>query len=389
MNPVLIYKSADVCYNILNYMAQRLGDALEKLGIVVMYYDPEKEGAGGISGFLGKEFSAVVGFQTFVFDIFLPSRNCYLHDMIRGPKFHVLLDHPIWMREHLEQCPKDYYVLTHDSNYIDFIKRHFSDVSDAFLFPPGGTQNLKRLTDKTKDLIFLGTYCNYREVSSYLHSCNKDLRSLSNRYLLELRKNYNDPAELVLDRMLSEAGIETSGTEYMDIFSALIPMVSYAISYYREKVVKTILDSEIKLTVYGDSWKNSPFADNKYLEILPEVSPEKSIEEYASAKASLNVMAWHKAGFTERIANSMLNRSVVVSDRTTCLEQQYRDDEELILFDLGHLEELPGRIKALLSDGHKCEQMADKAYSRALVEDTWTERAKLLIEYIKQTDYGE
>ena len=71
MNPVLIYKSADICYNILNYMAQQLGDALEKLGIVAMYYDPEKEGAGGISGFLGKEFSAVVGFQTFVFDIFL------------------------------------------------------------------------------------------------------------------------------------------------------------------------------------------------------------------------------------------------------------------------------------------------------------------------------
>lgn len=389
MNPVLIYKSADVCYNILNYMAQQLGDALEKLGIVVVYYDPENEGAGGISGFLGKEFSAVVGFQTFVFDIFLPSRNYYLHDMIRGPKLHVLLDHPAWMRKHLEKCPKEYYVLTHDSNYIDFIKLHYPGVSDAFLFPPGGTESEKKPAAKTKDFIFLGTYCNYREVFAYLNSCSKDLRSLSNRYLLELRKNYNDPAELVLERMLSEAGIETISPEYMDIFSALIPMVSYVISYYREKVVKTILDSEIKLTVYGDSWKNSPFVDNKYLEILSEVSPEKSIEEYASAKLSLNVMAWHKAGFTERIANSMLNHSVVISDRTTCLEQQYEDGEELVLFDLGHLEELPGRIKALLSEGEKCELMADRAYSRAIAEDTWSERAKLLVEYIKQTGYGE
>ena len=160
-------------------------------------------------------------------------------------------------------------------------------------------------------------------------------------------------------------------------------MTSYVISYFREKVIKTILDAGITLTVYGDSWKNSPFAGYSNLEILPEVTPADSLKEYASARLSLNVMAWHKAGFTERIANSMLNRSVVVSDRTTCLEEQYEDGGEILLFDLGHLDELPDRIRELLDNDGERSKMAKRAYERAVAEDTWDERARLLADYIR------
>ena len=33
----------------------------------------------------------------------------------------------------------------------------------------------------------------------------------------------------------------------------------------REKIIKTLIESGIKVDVFGDSWKKSPYADNKNL----------------------------------------------------------------------------------------------------------------------------
>ena len=60
-------------------------------------------------------------------------------------------------------------------------------------------------------------------------------------------------------------------------------------------------------------------------------------------------MAWHKDGFTERIANSMLNGSVVVFDTSTQLEELFVNNKDLVLFNLSNLNDLLKRIKNLLS----------------------------------------
>ena len=95
-------------------------------------------------------------------------------------------------------------------------------------------------------------------------------------------------------------------------------------------------------------------------------------------------MAWHKDGFTERIANSMLYRSIVVSDRSICLEEQYKDGEELILFDLMDLSRLPDQIRTLLQDDKRREEIAERAYQRAIAEDTWDQRAALFLMYCEE-----
>ncbi len=99
---------------------------------------------------------------------------------------------------------------------------------------------------------------------------------------------------------------------------------------------------------------------------------------------SLNIMTWHKDGFTERIANAMLQKSVVVTDRTTYLEENFENGRELLMFDLGHLEELPGQIKELLSNEEKRAQIAECAYRKALKYHTWDARAKTLLQWIEE-----
>lgn len=383
--PILIYKGSDICYNILNYFAEQLGNALEQLGETVHYYDVEKEGLSGLSQFVGQKFTAIVGFQTYAFDPYLTSRNCFLHDLIGGPKFNFQFDHPIWMKAHYERVPKDYYILTHDRNYIRFVKRYYPGVKDALLLPPGGTlpDIPADMTKKDKDLVFVGTYTDYRQYFPVIKNSPKGIRYLANAFLLEMKKHPNQTAEAALSEVLKKRGANLTDQKFLDLFDSLKPMIYCIMSYYREKTIQTLLDQKIKLTVYGKSWEKSPYAKSNHLMIRPEVTPAESITELTSAKASLNIMAWHKDGFTERIANSMLCKSVVITDKSSCLEEQYRDGEELLLFDLTELSSLPERIRELLKDVAERERIAENAFGRAFREDAWKSRAALLLEYCR------
>lgn len=119
--------------------------------------------------------------------------------------------------------------------------------------------------------------------------------------------------------------------------------------YYREKVIVTLLNNGVELHVYGDSWKASYFAKHWLIKIHPSVTGDDVLKVMAKSKISLNIMAWHKDGFTERIANSMLNGSVVVFDTSTQLEELFVNNKDLVLFNLSNLNDLLKRIKNLLS----------------------------------------
>lgn len=382
-NPILIYTGADICYNILNVFAKEFGNALSDLGEEVIYYDVEKDGLPGLTEFVGRDFKAIVGFQTYAFDPYLPSRQQFLHDLIGGPKFNFQFDHPVWMRSHYEKAPKNLYVLTHDRNYITFIRRYYPAVTDALLLPPGGVLKEQGITsEKSYDLVFVGTYQDYRSYFPMIRKSPKDGRYLANAFLLEMKKHPERTAEDALLAVLAKRGRTLSDGEFLDTLDRMKQIIYCIMSYYREKVVGQILDAGIIVDVYGESWKNSPFVEYQNLHIHPAVSPEDCLVELAKAKLSLNIMAWHKDGFTERIANSMLQKSVVVSDISTCLNEQYRDGEEMVLFDLKKMDALPERIKELLSDDAARERIAENACQRAIREDTWKQRAELFLAYL-------
>ena len=385
MKPILIYKSDDICYNMLNFMAEQLGDALKQLGENVIYCDLANGDYIHLSEYVGMEFKAIIGFHSMAFNIYLQSKKCFFHDLIIGPKFNFLFDHPIWAKEIFENIPKNLYVLTHDRNYIEFIKKYYPAVNDTFLLPPGGAVSpCGKEINKNKEFVFIGTYENYRNIFPAIRSSK--YKSLANKFLLELRKKYNEPSEKVLLELLEKEGYSLTDKEFLDVFSELKLIIKAVFSYYREKIIKTILESGISLTVFGDSWKNSPFANNSLLCIEKELTPLESLNILQHSKLSLNIMSWHKDGFNERIPNSMLAKCVVVGDISTCLLEQYKDDEEIILFDLGKLDELPRRIKNLLNNDVERMKIAERGYERAVKEDTWLERAKLLLFYIQQCE---
>lgn len=382
--PVLIYKGLDICENLLNIFAEELAAALRSCHQPVEIFDAVIEGNQSLTKFIGQHFKAVIGIQTYLFSVMLQDHITNLHDLVVGPKFNMILDHPAWIREHLLHSPKDYYLLLHDRNYIAYSKRYFPQVRNCFHFTPAGLLPPDGQTyEKTYDLTFIGSYRNYRDWLKAIRLFKPGQRHFAARFMGYMRKNPNHTAEEAFAQTLNFYGATVTDETFAELFLDMKQACVCVISYYREKVIRLLLESGIAVQVYGDTWKFAPFASHPNLTCHPNVSVAESLTVMCHSKISLNIMSWHKDGLTERIVNAMLCRSVVLSDRSTSLEELFENGKELVLFDLERLDALPTMVRSLLADNNTLGSIAAGGYEKAHSHHLWLHRAKQLLELIK------
>lgn len=370
--PILIYKGDDICHNVLTVFAEQFGKALEHAGKQVIYFDMGKEPIGNVTRYMYQHFCAIIGIQSYMFSIKLENDIEYLHQYIYGPKYNFIFDHPIWLKQHLQHGLNDFFVLTLDSDYVTFVQDHFR--LNAILFPPAGIA-VDGTEKKIYDLTFVGTYNDYRSQLPVLRKMNRSMRFFANHLLRVMRKNTDLSSEEAFDRTVRERGIVLTETEYLELFYEMRRVFFCMIHYYRECVIQSIIDGGIKIDLFGDSWKESRFYDHPNVVCHPDITVEESITVWKRSKLSLNIMSWHKAGFTERMANIMLAGTVLVTDDTRYLHNQY-DENDMLIFRLNKLEILPQQIMELLGDEEKQKVMAERGKEKTLRYHTWEKRAE-------------
>lgn len=137
--PILIYRNNNFCHHVLASFAEELARALHMCRQRVALVDISED-ENALQQLAGKRFKAVIGIQTRVLlTTFLSTtQEGYFFDLVSGPKYNIILDHPIDVRYLLENHPENYYVMVHDRNYEAFIKRYWPGIKDCICFPPGG-----------------------------------------------------------------------------------------------------------------------------------------------------------------------------------------------------------------------------------------------------------
>lgn len=358
-----------------------------------------------LAAYAGKTYQAVIGFQSYLFDIYLPKAGVYLHDLIKGPKINFQFDHPIWMKNHYIRMPEHCYIATHDRNYAAFIEKYYPRIAGSSIIFPGGCEkaagengkqeaerNLRGAQDKKEyQISFIGTYTDYRSYLPLIRNSQGIIKKIAAHFLFRMKQHPEETAEKALEESLRKDEIVLSDEEFLEVLDGVKPMIYCIMSYYREKAVKVILEAGITLEVFGDSWKKSPFGDSPYLRIHEAVDMRESLEVMEKSLISFNVMAWHKDGFTERIANSMLQHSVVLTDESTYLKEQFTDGKDILMYRLNELY----KIQELLADylegagRDNLQMIAENAYRKAKENYTWEQSAKKLLAFIDEIDAQE
>lgn len=199
-----------------------------------------------------------------------------------------------------------------------------------------------------------------------------------------MKHHPNETYEAGFEEVCQEMGCRFQGEEQLQLLFEAKQAYYVVMFYYRQKVLQSLLESGVEIHVFGDSWKQKIWSGYSNLILHPEVTVEESLEVYAQSKISLNIMSWHKDGMTERIANAMLNHSLVVSDQSTYLQETYGNNREMILFDLENYANLSDRIQKVLQDEERRKDMVQRAYVHAKEKDTWVQKAKEFMQVVEQ-----
>ncbi len=376
--PILIFKgNEDTCYGIMRSFSEQLRDAFLSLGEEVIYLDPRDD---FITGYANRDYKAVIAFMDTLFDNYMPGTDTPLFDFFHGPKFNYWSDHPTVFYHQLTKTPKDYYILTQDRNYADFINRFYRKAK-AFFLPPGGKEikDVIPFTDRIYDTVFIGTYQNWKYHLERMVFGDEAVSKLRDAYIDILMTQYDLTEEEAFAAALDRIGIHLDNDSFLELLHQMHLIPAGVVSaVYREKLIETILNNKLYLDVFGDSWYDSPFCDNPFLRIHPASDSGNLSQIYSNSKISLNIMTWHKDSITERVLDAMCAGSIVITDHTASMQKEFAEGEDILFYSLRNIGSVPELIRSHIND----ETMAEKGRQKALKNHLWINRAEDLLDII-------
>lgn len=398
VSPYLMYMGDEICYGTLKAFSKEFGGALERAGYQVIYVKTQDMTREFFVSITGKTFRGLIAFQTPTFTI-KTNDGRYLHDLVDAPLYWMDFDHPCWFGSYITDMPQKTVFLCVDRYYAAYINN--IQHRKAVFFPPAAEptelsgmgyddfiSEKKKLTEYP--VSFVGT-CADRldEDMALIQNRQPELFPLARDYADRMIHEPRKPQDVVLHEMLSDRGImkkyfgrnDHFSDEESDHFLQSWAFIGKDVVHHlRRKVVQTILDAGIELHVFSDTF--SEFSSYPNLHIHPGVDYEETSDIYRRSLISLNVMTGHKAGFTERIANSMLCGAVSFTEGTEYTDEEFTDGVDIETFRLSDQEiaEIPERIKTLLSDENRALDIAYHGMKKAASDHTWDKRVEEFLE---------
>lgn len=333
----------------------------------------------------GEPVTAMVGFNSAFFGMKLPSGG-NMCEQLQIPCVNILVDHPYWYPEILEQMPQNGIVLCVDKRHMNYVNRFYTNISMNGFLPHGGTpmkRNPKPVANRKCDVLYAGSlYADYVALQKPDFSVfDFEAEQICEETIELLIQHPEYSIEYVLENTLKKHDVFMNDHMLSQFISSCVYIERIVSSYYREKILATVANAGISLDLYGSGWEKCDWIKLSNVNYHGMVSPHIVLEKMEDAKIVLNTMPWFKEGSHERVFNGMLRGAVVCSEKSTYLEETLPSDTWL-KFDLSEssLGNLPTKIKTLLEDEEKMQEIATAGYRLAASRHTWQIRAKELHE---------
>lgn len=250
-------------------------------------------------------------------------------------------------------------VFTCDRRYEAYVRHYFPNIKYVKYIPLSGQASKRCIPyqNRSKNIVFTGSYGNPEISYKNIFNCGEELRGIAEYMAESIIKNPKQDLEACLQQALAHFQMMVSDQEFQELICKLECVAAYARNYYRDKIIRSLVSNDLKVHVFGNGWEafEGEGKENLILEKGNDYVARKAV---ADARTSLNIMPWFKDGFQERIAAAMLSGTVAVTDESAYIQENFADGRELVLYSLKHLEELPGKIKWLLSHPEDAERIA-------------------------------
>ena len=375
---IVVFTGSDI--PILNYIAEQYHSAFESLGHTVLTFDKQHFEKSMEYLFLWQKqgLDAAIVFNNACFQMRLGSGES-LWDLWKVPCFNILVDHPMYYSDTLDQSPNQGIVVCADRYHVEYCKRFYPSVKKAVFLPTAGEclkpfAELKPFARRSIEVLFIGSYKYHADI--VYDELDKQLEK-------ELLTHPNKTFATALKDCLQANNMQLSEREFKVLIEKKRFVDVNTTALFRLKIIETLVKNDISVTIYGNGWTNLDVFNHPNFHYKGLITPEDGIALMEDAKIVLNHLAWFKAGASERIFEAMLQGAVSLTDDSEYLREHFTDGENIQFFSLAHLDKLPELVRTLLTDTVRTEHIRQKAYEKASVYHTWEARAKELLSYLQ------
>jgi hypothetical protein len=377
-------------YDTLDIFTYELKKSFDAMGYDTMLYDTRKvnESLLTLSRFVQEPVTAALTFNNLGFNMELtPGKNIW--EDLGIPCINILMDHPFCYKKALDGAPSNAIVLCTDRNHMRYLNRFYPQIPVTGFLPHAGKvlPGLKLpLCDRSVDVLYAGGLSR-----KFAQNIIPDLSGYRSLFDVErvCRRIYEDviahpykTTEQGIEETLLAEGVRLDEADLCQVIADLHFLDLYIVSYYRERVVASVAKAGIGLDLYGAGWEDCDWITLPNVRYHGKVSADEVVVRMQDAKIVLSTMTWFKDGTHDRVFNGMLQGAVAVSDSSIYMKEAFCGspdaEQELVLFELTELEQLPETIAYLLQHPDVAQRIADNGYRRALRSETWDARAKEL-----------
>ncbi len=366
----------------LEFFSMQMAETFQEAGMEVWFWDLEKpeESRKEFQIFYQKEETI---FLTFNF-IGLSEESQFewtghksVWEIFEIPCYCIMVDSPIYYFKQLSSVHKHLTLLCIDKQHIKFVEEYYPKYGKVYFLPLGGTELSQNLpyNDRKYDVVFAGNYVALPNLMKHLKGVDEENKDFYFEIIQKLKEEPNLPLEQTMISYLKKEIPKITRHEILACLYGMVFVDLYIRSYFRREIVCSLAEAGIKVVVLGKDWELSECKNMENLIMTGQVDSKTCLEYMNNAKISLNVMPWFKEGAHDRIFNSMLQGCVSVSDTSEYITEKLTDGQDYISFSLEQRQELPKKIKKLLSEPDYAEKIALQGSRKAVKEHIWKERA--------------
>jgi spore maturation protein CgeB len=380
LKKVYLFASISSQYGVVNDFTRELSNALNRQGVISRIIEAKRDDP---KSFL-EEILKDPPDCTLSFNGLLPDEEGrFLADLIKIPHVACLLDAP----HHFFSLIKSHY------NIITCIDQNFCQTFRDFQFP--NVIFLPHAVSKTinplleplpvYDVLMLNSFIDYDVIR----------QSWSHKYSPELCAVLDEAAEWTLsdpDIPYLQAFVQTLD-HHLRLAKAIDPnqidyegLLDDLESYIGGKIHIELLRSIKDVTVHvfgsqeGGGWKKYLGNKHPHIKLHAPVPFSEAIELMKRAKIVLNCTPKIKQGLHERLLNSLACGAAVLTLSTPFLRENFKDEEDILLFHPRRWEELNHKIQTYIQDEDKRYHLVGKGREKVMKHHTWDQRAQTLIQ---------
>lgn len=380
MKNILLVKGESQYGAMRNYIDE-IASSLRKLGCNTCVLD-------GLSPGFPVRYQQML--STFAFDAAVDCNGVLLEGYMESlppNAIHVIYtcDHPRKLNQRLGQVDSRTIVFSCDNGFCDYMGRFYPMVGHKGFVPLSGSFYPKCVPygERSIDILFTGSYEDPQKVKEQaLGLFDGALAQFMAGMLKDIIANPQHTISDCLARVLEDYNLEIDGQEFNELVGEFMDADRYARFYYRDKLIRTLLGAGLEVHVFGNGWGQFHSEHKERLVVHPGglYAAQKAL---ADTKIALNVLPWFKDGFQERIASAMLSKAVAVTDSSKYINENFKDNKELLIYALTDMEEVAECIKYLLSHPKEAAEIAEQGYQKAQ-SHTWGCRVRQMLDKIEE-----